>query len=124
MNYTELKDLCEQRKIFIKDIQTGIKMSQPGLRDALNKETLPIRKLVPLCRLLQITPNEFVGWNKDKPASITTTQVGVMNNQNVGTVGIELLHSQLEEKYIKGAVALKTFQTYKSKFRYFVVWLE
>ena len=98
MNYTELKDLCEERKILIKDILKEVGMSNPGLKDALDKETLPVRKLALLCRVLQMSPNEFLHWKESAPQNYSATQVGLQNNQNVGTIGIELLQKQLEEK--------------------------
>lgn len=99
MTYYDLKALCEQRKIFIKDVCKEIRMSQPGLRDALNKDTLPVKKLVMLCRMLQISPNRFIYWaDNNTSTNYTAMQVGMMNNQNVGTTGIELLQKQLEEK--------------------------
>lgn len=98
MNYTELKDLCEERKILIKDILKEVGMSNPGLKDALNKDTLQIKKLISLCKVLQMSPNDFVRWKEKPSQNYTVTQVGMLNNQNAGTVGVELLQKQLEEK--------------------------
>ena len=98
MNYSELQIACEQRKMQIKEVANALNMSYTGLRDALNKDTLSIKKLLPLCQLLQISPNEFVKWNGASAHTYNATQVGMLNNQNVGTGGLELLKEQLKIK--------------------------
>ena len=98
MTYSELCDILILKKILIKDVCESIGMTYPGLRDALNRDTLPIKKLISLCKVLQMSPNDFVRWKENPSQNYTVTQVGMLNNQNAGTVGIELLQKQLEEK--------------------------
>lgn len=97
MNYSELSDCCEKKKLQIKDVVDALGMTYTGLRDALNKDTLPIKKLLPLCTLLHISPNEFVKWGENDGAT-NITQTGMLNNQNVNVIGVDVLHEQLIEK--------------------------
>ena len=95
MVYTELQSLCEKRNLQIKEVCLAIGMTYTGLRDALNRKTLPIKKILPLCELLKISPNELLDWKEYIP-TYNATQYGMLNNQNIG--GIELLQKQLEVK--------------------------
>lgn len=109
MNYTELTDYCERKKMQIKDVVSALDMTYTGLRDALNKNTLPIKKLLPLCNLLQISPNEFLKWGENTSANII--QTGMLNSQNVGVVGISILHEQLAEKDRQIATLMELLKT-------------
>lgn len=103
MTYNELQNLCEKRKMQIKEVTDALGMTYTGLRDALNRDTLSIKKLVPLCQLLGISPNDFFKWGSERESIYNTTQVGMLNNQNVGIMGIDILKEQLSQKdaYIK-----------------------
>lgn len=96
MNYFELQRVCEKRKLQIKDVVEAISMSYTGLRDAMNNGTLPAKKIVLLCKTLNIQPNEFFGWGEVGGNSYE--QIGISNTQNVGVAGFDILREQLLTK--------------------------
>lgn len=97
MTYSELSDLCYMRKKSLTSIAESAGMTLRGFREGMNKQTLGIKAILPICESLGITPNEFFKVN-DQVANYNTTQVGVMNNQNIGAAGIEILQQQLQTK--------------------------
>lgn len=97
MTYSELTDLCYARKISLTSVAESAGMTLRGFRDGVNKRTLGIKALEAICKTLDISPNEFLGW-EEKRSTFNTTQVGVMNSQQIGSVGIEMLHQQLSIK--------------------------
>lgn len=97
MTYSELSDLCYKKKISLTSVALCANMTLRGFRDGVTKRTLGIKALEAICKKLEITPNEFMGWS-DLPSQFNTTQVGVMNNQNIGAVGVEILQQQLATK--------------------------
>lgn len=96
MNYNELQNACERRKMQIKEVTDVLGMTYTGLRDALNRDTLPAKKIVPLCHLLKITPNEFLKFGESSHTNYE--QIGISNTQNVGIIEIDILKEQLEKK--------------------------
>lgn len=97
MTYSELQDLCYQRKISLTSVAESAGMTLRGFRDGMNKRTLGIKALEAVCNKMNISPNEFLGWEIKQP-TYNTTQVGVMNNQQIGAAGIEILQQQLITK--------------------------
>lgn len=97
MTYSELTDLCFKKKISLTSIAESAGMTLRGFREGMNKRTLGIKVLEAVCKRLEISPNEFLGW-KEQCSTFNTTQVGVMNNQNIGTNAVELLQHQLAVK--------------------------
>lgn len=97
MTYSELSDLCYARKISLTSVAESANMTLRGFRDGMNNRTLGIKALEAVCKKLEISPNEFFGW-EEKCSTFNTTQVGVMNNQSIGSNGIELLQHQLAVK--------------------------
>lgn len=61
MNYTELKDIAEKHRILIKHIASELSMTVQGLQTSLDNQTLPIKKVIPLCSFLGISLNDFFG---------------------------------------------------------------
>lgn len=97
MTYSELTDLCYARKISLTSVAESAGMTLRGFRDGMNNRSLGIKALESVCKKLEISPNEFLGW-EEKCSTFNTTQVGVMNSQNIGSNGIELLQHQLAVK--------------------------
>lgn len=97
MTYSELSDLCYEKRISLSSVAESANMTLRGFREGMNKQTLGIKAVVNVCKRLSISPNEFFGW-EDKGDVYNTTQVGVMNNQNIGAAGIEILQQQLAIK--------------------------
>lgn len=97
MTYSELSDLCYKKKISLTSVAESADMTLRGFREGMNKQTLGIKVLESICRKVGITPNEFLGWKEDS-ATYQANQVGVVNNQQIGAAGIEILQQQLAIK--------------------------
>lgn len=97
MTYSELSDLCYTRKKSLTSVAECANMTLRGFREGMNKQTLSIKAVLPICRELGISPNDFFGCN-DNVATYNTNQVGVVNSQNIGAAGIEILQQQLAIK--------------------------
>lgn len=99
MNYSDLQTLCSKRKLQIKDVVNAMGMSYTGLRDSLNNSSLPIKKLIPLCRLLNISPNEFLDWEGVCATyNNSNVQNGDSNNMQIIQGNIDTLKEQLSVK--------------------------
>ena len=61
MNYKELKNQAEARKIMIKDIAEQLGMTPNGFKVSIETEKFPIGKVRDLCDILQISIAEFFG---------------------------------------------------------------
>lgn len=97
MTYSELSDLCYKKKISLTRIADCANMTLRGFREGMNKQTLGIRAILPICTELGITPNEFFGID-GSTNTFNTNQVGMVNNQNIGAIGVEILQQQLAIK--------------------------
>ncbi len=97
LTYTEISDLCAVKKITVTNLAKGVGMTLHGLKAALQEKTLKSSVIFTLCSLLDITPNQFFNW-ENEVATFNTTQVGMLNNQNIGAAGIEILQQQLAIK--------------------------
>lgn len=96
MNYNELKFLAESKNIMIKDLAEKIGMTSNGLKRAVEKQTLPMDKVISLCQILGISPNELLGW-ETAPGGNYAAHIGGSNTQN-STEAITALSDQLKEK--------------------------
>lgn len=97
ISYSELSDLCYKKKISLTRIANCANMTLRGFRDGMNKQTLGIKAILPICSELGITPNDFFGVDGSS-TTYNTNQVGVVNNQNIGAMGVEILQQQLATK--------------------------
>lgn len=61
MNYKDLKNVAEARKIMIKDLAEQIGMTPNGFKVSIETEKFPIGKVRELCDILHITIAEFFG---------------------------------------------------------------
>lgn len=97
MTYSELKDYAEAKRISLKSIADMLDMSPRGMQQSFENQTLSIKKVISLCELLQISPNEFFGWKSNMVAQqIQTGCVG--NVQNMDSNALSLLKEQLQIK--------------------------
>ena len=105
MVYSEIKDLCDLRRIQINDITCRIGMSYQGLKTSLDTGKLASDKVVLLCKELGITPNTFFGWEKVDPVTYIDSNVQNGNNnvQNIMTT-VDVLRDQLAAKDAQIAV--------------------
>lgn len=97
MTYSELSDICESKRILLKNVADKSGLTYDGLRNGMIKQSLGMTKVIRICEVVGITPNQFLGWNEEK-TTYNTTQVGMMNNQQIGAAGIEILQQQLQTK--------------------------
>lgn len=97
LTYSEVVDLCAEKRITVTNLAKGVGMTLHGLKAGIQKKTLQSQVIFTLCSMLGISPNQFFSWDEDG-TTFNTTQVGVMNNQNIGSVGIEILQQQLATK--------------------------
>lgn len=97
LTYSEISDICADKRITVTKLASESGMTLHGLKSAIQNETVQSRVILSICNLLSITPNQFYNWDSDR-ATFNTTQVGVLNNQQIGSVGIEILQQQLAAK--------------------------
>ena len=97
MVYSEIQDLCNFRKITVKEVCSNIGMTYQGFKTSLDTNKLSSDKIVLLCKVLDISPNDFLGWKSVGTAQqIQTGCVG--NAQYMDTRAVELLQQQLSIK--------------------------
>ena len=99
MNYTEVMDLCQRRKVTVNDISRHIGMSYQGFRTSLDTGKMSADKITLLCKELKISPNTFFGWEKIDPVTYIDSNVQNGNN-NVQHImnTVDVLQKQLEVK--------------------------
>lgn len=97
MTYSELSDICDAKRILLKSVAESSGLTYDGLRNGMVKQSLGMTKVLRICETVGITPNQFFGWNEEK-ATYNTNQVGMVNNQNIGAMGVEILQQQLATK--------------------------
>lgn len=68
MNYNDFKKQCDLRHLQVNDITRHIHMTYQGLKAGLNTGKLGSNKVLEICKLLRITPNEFFGLDQIDPA--------------------------------------------------------
>lgn len=96
MNYNNLKEICRVNKISIQMVASETGVTLDGLRKGLERESLAIRFVVPLCKALCITPNQF--FNMDDAAKSYQTQNGGFGNTQIMSSNANTLADQLREK--------------------------
>lgn len=97
MTYNDLFDICDAKRILLKNVAQSSGLTYDGLRNGMIKQSLGMTKVLRICEAVGITPNQFFGWNEEK-STYNTNQVGMVNNQNIGAAGIEILQQQLQTK--------------------------
>lgn len=97
MSYSELSDFCADNNIEIKSLCQKIGITTQGLAKGMKRQSLGMLIVKALCDELGISPNRFYGYEQ-AGQTFNTTQVGVMNSQNIGASNIEILHQQLSVK--------------------------
>ena len=96
MEYNDLMILAKQKKILQKDLCQRLDITPAGFKRGIEKGTLPINKVVSLCQILGISPNELLGW-ESAPGGNYAAHIGGSNTQN-STEAITALSAQLKEK--------------------------
>jgi len=101
MNYKEVKEICDLKKVTIKELSERVGYTRQGLQSALDNDTIELRKLKLLCDTLRISPAQFFDAGRfGLILSGGHTQVG-NNNQIVidsKDKEIAMLREQLADK--------------------------
>lgn len=97
MNYSELQDFADRKKITLQSIAEGIGMSRVGMKTSFENQTLPIKKVKVVCDILGITPNQFFGI-EEKMQHKQVQNGGVGNTQNMDVASAAMLQEQLRIK--------------------------
>lgn len=98
MNYNDLVILAKQKKLSVTEFAKQIGMTRQGLQTATTNQTMAMDKIINVCRVLGITPNEFFEW-EDSNASpgVYASNISGINTQN-SNEAIKALKDQLKEK--------------------------
>lgn len=96
MDYEQFKNICRINKIAMQDLADEIGMTQDGLKKGLLSGGLAIRYVLPLCKLLAMTPNRFFGI--EEKTTTSQTQNGGVGNTQIMESGMAALQEQLREK--------------------------
>lgn len=99
MNYSELKKLCDSRRVQVSDICCRIDMTYQGLKSGLNSGKIGSDKVLALCKALQVSPNAFYGWEMIQPITACDAQACTDSfNNRVVQEGMDVLREQLAIK--------------------------
>lgn len=98
LTYNELSDICNSKKILIKDLCSALGLTYMGLKSGLERQSLGVKYVFTICEILQITPNQFFRI-ADHSVSVGTinSQTGVVNVQQMQS-SIDTLSQQLTKK--------------------------
>lgn len=101
MNYNKIKELAEQKNISVKYILAEIDMTAPGYYSAIKNDTLKIRDLEKIAKILGVPVSYFFEENESKP--LVQNGKNILNGGNHGTINIsEAVH---EIELLKNKVA-------------------
>ncbi|MFT3753706.1 MAG: hypothetical protein QM800_12810 [Paludibacter sp.] len=81
MNYNELKQIADSKKIEVREIANELEMTSNGFRESIKNETIQLKKLRKLCELLHIHPTVFFDVQKGVYLNNVHAQVG--NNNKI-----------------------------------------
>lgn len=99
MNYNEFKKHCEQRNLLVSAIIGHIHMTYQGIKAGLDTGKLGSDKVLAICRLLQISPNAFFGWEPVSYDSDAASAIAALQKQlAVKDQQISELHALLSKK--------------------------
>lgn len=100
MNYNDLKQIADSKKIEIQEIAYELKMTPNGFRESIKNETIQLKKIRQLCELLNIHPNLFFDLEKGVYLNNVNAQLGNGNKIIVESKDLEikLLKQSLKDK--------------------------
>lgn len=97
LTYSELSDICNEKKISLSSLAEKAGMTLRGFREGYNRQTIGVLVAASICETLGMTPNELFGWNDERPTFQQVQNGGKNNRQNM-TADVELLREQLVVK--------------------------
>ena len=96
MNYNELRKIMAVNQISVQSFADEVQITPEGFRRGMDRQSLAIRYVVPICKALCITPNQLFDFADNK--TTTQTQNGGVGNTQIVDTGITALQEQLKEK--------------------------
>lgn len=80
LNYNEIKNIAESKKILISEISEAVGMTSTGFKRSIEMASFPIGKVETLCNTLEITITAFFGKDVVEPvaSSIQVQDYGAM----------------------------------------------
>lgn len=102
MDYNELREIAESKRIGIKELADEIGMTSNGLREAIKRDTIQLKKLRQLCEILRIHPSMFFDVQKGVYLNNVNAQLGNNNQMAIDNKDKEIqsLREQLEDKKV------------------------
>lgn len=98
MTYNEIKFIAESKNLQMMDLDQDLDLARNGLKRSFERQTLPMSKVLQLCQILGISPNELFGWEeKSSNFGVYASNISGVNNQN-SNEAIKALKEQLKEK--------------------------
>lgn len=100
MDYSELKELAESKKIEMQEIASALDYTTNGLRASIKKQTIPLSKLKILCEILRINPMMFFDYTPSTYVSSSEQSQKGSSSQLIENKDreIELLKQQIQDK--------------------------
>lgn len=100
MNYSQLQNLLDKKRMLVKEVYEKLGMTYDGFRNSIERQTLPLKRVMPLCEILEITPNQFFGVEDlQKTVNNTAVQVGGRSNiMQYERKSLDIMERQLKEK--------------------------
>lgn len=104
MNYNDLLKLLRANQITAKEMCDSLEMTTTGFKRSIDQQTLPIKKVIPLCKFLCISVSQFFGVQDDPKEqynnSLSQKTFG-KQSRNIylsGSKETEALIQQIQEK--------------------------
>jgi len=96
MNYNELRKIMAVNQISVQSFADEVNITPEGFKRGIEKQSLAIRYVVPICKALCITPNQLFDYAEKQICK--QTQNGGVGNTQIVEAGITALQEQLREK--------------------------
>lgn len=88
MSYSDLRQILATNQISLQMFASEIGLTPEGLKRGLDKQSLAMRYIIPLCKSLCITPNRFFGISDGGNSQVQNGGLG--NTQNMVQESITL----------------------------------
>lgn len=98
MNYKKVIALIKEQGFDIKSVVSDIGMSYDGFKKSIENCTIEARKLIKLCEILQISPNELLDFNTNFKNKDTFIQTGGVGNSQMNQVNSDVVIAALERQ--------------------------
>lgn len=99
LTYFDLRAIGEKRGLGAKQLADVVNMSTQGLQAALDRATLPVSKVLPLCDACGITVTQFFGIQDSNIEQYYNSQVQSSTGQKAKN--IQLVDSKATEELVR-----------------------